>query len=98
MAARNDGRISAWDLSIRLLAIFSVLLSGAVAYSARLVVERSDAADSELQRRVAVLEMAVNLGILPVSQARVTSLERELARIDREIERLRDDRNAQDRP
>ena len=83
----NERRFPSWDVLRSVLSIAAMLLAGLATFSARLVVERSDREDAELERRLELLERQISSGILPRSDERIMQLQREIERIERALER-----------
>lgn len=86
----NDRGLSTWDILRSLLSVAGVLLAALASYSARLLVKTSDNADAELSRRVSIIEAKIDVGTLPRTDARLDSIETDIRRIERDLEKLRD--------
>ena len=87
---QNERGISPWELLRYVLSIVAVFAAGAASLSARLVVQRADEKDAELARRVALLESQIARGILPRTGDRIDELQRDVQRLEREVDRLRE--------
>ena len=83
----SERRISTWDLLRSVLSILAMLAAGGASLSARLMVERSDRQDAQIERRLEVLEGTIGNGELARIDERIMQIRRDIERLERALER-----------